>query len=134
VLQENTFPADVLARLTYCVRQSIYKQDKYAQFFALLLTHFSQKTEMTLEKTVFVHDFIQTYKPTNQETMIRQLNALIASCEADMVTAVERSYHHEEIKLGSAGSDDDFIEAEAIRVSYRKTITLCQLIKADLAT
>lgn len=133
VVQTESFTAAILARLTYCVRQSIYKLDKYAQFFALLLKHFSQKTEMTLEKTLFVHEFIQTYKPTTLDEMTRQLNALIASCEADMVTAVERSYHREEIKMGSAGSDDDFIEAETIRVSYRNTIRLCQLIKADLA-
>jgi hypothetical protein len=131
-LQSATFPTFILARLTYCVRQSIYRLDKYAQFFAQLLQHLSQKTEMTLEKILFVHEFIQTYKPTSVEEMTRQLNALIASCEADMVTAVERSYHHEEIKMGSAGSDDDFIEAETIRVSYRNTIRLCQLIKADL--
>ncbi|MCS6266415.1 MAG: hypothetical protein H2174_02505 [Vampirovibrio sp.] len=132
-LQTCTFPAAILARLTYCVRQSIYKLDKYAQFFALLLKHFSQKADMTLEKTLFVHEFIQTYKPAALDEMIRQLNALIASCEVDMVTAVERSYHHEEIKMGSAGSDDDFNEAETIRISYRNTIRLCQLIKADLA-
>ena len=132
-LQSATFPATILARLTYCIRQSIYRLDKYAQFFAQLLQHLSQKTEMTLEKTLFVHEFIQTYKPTSVEEMTRQLNALIASCESDMVTAVERSYHHEEIKMGSAGSDDDFIEAETIRVSYRNTIRLCQLLKADLA-
>jgi hypothetical protein len=131
-LQVKTIPAVVAVRLAYCVRQSIYRLDKYAQSFAALIQHFASKTTMTLEKTVFVHEFIQTYKPATLADMLRQLDALIASCEADMVTAVERSYHHEEIKAGSAGSDDDFIEAETIRVSYRNTIRLCQLIKADL--
>jgi hypothetical protein len=123
----------ISTRLAYLMRQPIYRRGQYASLFATLLTGFAGKTKMTLEKTVFVHEFIQTYKPAVLTDMARQLNALITSCEADMVTAVERSYHHDEIKFGSAGSDDDFAEAEVIRTGYRNTIRLCNLIKADLA-
>jgi hypothetical protein len=128
-----TVETTIYNRLLYLVRQPIYRRGHYAPLFATLLTGFAEKTALTLEKVVFLHEFIQTYKPAALTDLVRQINALIASCEADMVTAVERSYHNDEIKFGSSGSDDDYAEAEVVRDSYRDTIRLCNLVKEDLA-
>lgn len=128
-----TVETTIYNRLLYLVRQPIYRRGQYAPLFATLLTGFAEKTALTLEKVVFLHEFIQTYKPAALTDLVRQINALIASCEADMVTAVERSYHNDEIKFGSAGSEDDYAEAEVVRDSYRDTIRLCNLVKEDLA-
>jgi hypothetical protein len=82
-------------------------------------------------KTVALLGFIKTYAPQSPEAWPAQLQALIKSCTDDMAGAMDRSYHHHEIRAEHGGSAADAAEAAAVRAQYQALIEQAQSLLDD---
>lgn len=85
--------------------------------------------DWTPDRLFFLVDTLRTYRPQSMEDLVRQLDALIKSCEEDSVKAQERSYHNEELKHQHSGNVKDLHQAKDIQEHYANIMKDAEWLK-----
>jgi hypothetical protein len=97
---ERLLPEDERPLANALARESVWKDPARQEMLIAFMTAFYKDSESThsLDKLVYLTDFVRTYRPVTFFDMERQLDSLVRSCESDLAKASEQPFHDAHLK------------------------------------
>jgi hypothetical protein len=131
-------PMALQGELRMLARESVWQGSWRQDLLAAFLQLFHLQQSVSLEKVLFLTDFVRTYRPGNLNDLQRQLDSMIQSCKQDLDNVQGRSFHDAHLKEMYADTEAfnaaAQAEAQAVSQNYQQMIVMAEALLNDYWT